>query len=161
MNVLLPIVSEWYQKLHHCQWSSLCLSSTAPRIYQELIRNKGLSFVDTDLQTKEEFLALYEVSSTTEQNITHIACDVLMHLSLFWSLLTGQTYDGAANMAGELQRMQAIVRKARATSAFLLSLWPTLCEPSYTGCLFILYTIKRFSGSGQWSFGVPEHLLAA
>ena len=68
-------------------------------------------FVDKDLQPKEEFLGLYQVSSTTGQNIANMACDVMTRLNLPISQLRGQTYDGAANMSGHLQGVQAILKK--------------------------------------------------
>ncbi|XP_069381427.1 zinc finger MYM-type protein 1-like [Paralichthys olivaceus] len=67
-------------------------------------------FVDADLQPKEEFLGLYEVLSTTGENIAKVACDVMTRLDLPLSQLRGQTYDGAANMAGRWQGVQAILR---------------------------------------------------
>ena len=56
-------------------------------------------FVEKDLQPKEVFLGLYQVSSTTGQNIANMACDVMTRLNLPISQLRGQTYDGAANMS--------------------------------------------------------------
>ncbi len=86
---------------------SICLNP--PRIYQELIRSQYVwLFVDADLQPKEEFLGLYEVSSTTGQNIAQMACDVMMRLGLPLSQLPGQTYEGDTNIAGWLQGVQDI-----------------------------------------------------
>ncbi|KAI4802298.1 hypothetical protein KUCAC02_020146 [Chaenocephalus aceratus] len=41
--------------------------------------------VDADLQPKEEFLGIYQVSSTTGQNIAKMACDVMTRLQLLVS----------------------------------------------------------------------------
>ena len=75
-------------------------------------------FVDANLHPNEEFLGLYEVSSTTGQNIAKMACDVMTRLCLPISQLRGQTYDGAANMAGHLQGVQAILRKEQPLAIF-------------------------------------------
>ncbi|KAI4826116.1 hypothetical protein KUCAC02_021763 [Chaenocephalus aceratus] len=74
--------------------------------------------VDADLQPKEEFLGIYQVSSTTGQNIAKMACDVMTRLQLPLSQLRGQTYDGAANMAGRLQGVQAILRKEQPLAVY-------------------------------------------
>ncbi|KAF3834465.1 hypothetical protein F7725_025669 [Dissostichus mawsoni] len=74
--------------------------------------------VDADLQPKEEFLGIYQVSSTTGQNIAKVVCDVMTRLQLPLSQLRGQTYDGAANMAGRLQGVQAILRKEQPLAVY-------------------------------------------
>ncbi|KAJ4941155.1 hypothetical protein JOQ06_027442 [Pogonophryne albipinna] len=75
-------------------------------------------FVDADLQPKEDFLGIYQVSSTTVQNIAKMACDVMTRLQLPLSQLRGHTYDGAANMAGRLQGVQAILRKEQPLAVY-------------------------------------------
>ena len=74
--------------------------------------------LDADLQPKEEFLGLYEVSSTTGKNTAKMACDVMMRLGLPLSQLRGQTYDGAANMAERLQGVQAILRNEQLLATY-------------------------------------------
>ncbi|XP_016419414.1 zinc finger MYM-type protein 1-like [Sinocyclocheilus rhinocerous] len=60
-----------------------------------------IHYVNTDLEPREEFVGLYEASSTTGEQIGKIASDVLLRLNLPFSSLRGQTYDGAANMSGQ------------------------------------------------------------
>ncbi|KAI4833261.1 hypothetical protein KUCAC02_016171 [Chaenocephalus aceratus] len=59
-----------------------------------------IRYVDHDLIPHEDFVGLYEVSSTTGKNLAKVATDVLLRLNLPLSCLRGQTYDGAANMSG-------------------------------------------------------------
>ncbi|KAF3840185.1 hypothetical protein F7725_018902 [Dissostichus mawsoni] len=58
-----------------------------------------IRYVDHDLIPHEDFVGLYEVSSTTGKNLAKVATDVLLRLNLPLSCLRGQTYDGAANMS--------------------------------------------------------------
>ena len=79
-----------------------------------------IRYVDHDLIPHEDFVGLYEVSSTTGKNLAKVATDVLLRLNLPLSCLRGQTYDGAANMSGESKGVQA-------TSCFVCPLWSSLC----------------------------------
>ncbi len=70
-----------------------------------------LRYVDSDLEPREEFIGLYETSSTTGEQISKIVSDVLLCPNLPLSGLRGQTYDGAVNMSGHLSGVQAHIRK--------------------------------------------------
>lgn len=56
--------------------------------------------VDEDLTTHEEFIGVYDMDSTTAENITRVIQDILLRLSLQMSSCRGQCYDGAGCMAG-------------------------------------------------------------
>lgn len=62
-------------------------------------------YVDNDLVPHEDFVGLYEVSGTTGEEIAKGAADVIQQMNLPLSGLCGQTYDGAANMAGTFARL--------------------------------------------------------
>lgn len=64
-------------------------------------------YVVHDLVPLEDFVGFYEVSLTTEENLAEVATDVLLHLNVPLSGLSGQTYDGAANMSGKIKETQA------------------------------------------------------
>ena len=78
-----------------------------------------LRYVDQDLEPREEFVGLYEASSTTGEHLWRIASDVLLRLNLPLSGLRGQTYDGAANLSGNLSRMRALVRSEQPLASFV------------------------------------------
>ena len=59
-----------------------------------------LRCVDEDLTTHEEFIGLYDMDSTTAENITRVIQDILLRLLLQMSSCHGQCYDGAGSMAG-------------------------------------------------------------
>ncbi len=78
-----------------------------------------LRYVDSDLEPREEFIGLYETSSTTGEQIYKIVSDVLLRLNLPLSGLRGQTYDGAANMSGHLSGVQAHIRKEQPLAIYV------------------------------------------
>ncbi len=78
-----------------------------------------LRYVDSDLEPREEFIGLYETSSTTGEQISKIVSDVLLRLNLPLSVLRGQTYDGAANMSGHLSGVQAHIRKEQPLAIYV------------------------------------------
>ncbi|KAK0144467.1 Zinc finger MYM-type protein 1 [Merluccius polli] len=78
-----------------------------------------LRYVDADLEPQEDFVGLYEASSTTGENLFRIASDVLLRLNLLFSGLRGQTYDGAANMSGHLSGTQALIRRQQPLANFV------------------------------------------
>ncbi len=76
-------------------------------------------YVDEGLEPKEEFVGLYEASSTTGEHLFKIATDVLLRSNLPFSGLRGQTYDGAANMSGHLSETQALICKQQPLANFV------------------------------------------
>ena len=72
-----------------------------------------LRYVDTDLLVHEDFIGLYEATSTTGENLARIISDVLLRLNLPISGLRGQAYDGAANMAGKYSGAQAVIQRVQ------------------------------------------------
>jgi len=67
-------------------------------------------YVDKDFNCHEEFLGMYEAKSTTGAAISSYIFDALLRLGFPKECLRGQTYDGAANMAGPYKGCQALVR---------------------------------------------------
>lgn len=66
-----------------------------------------IRYVDHDLVPHEAFIGLYELSGTAGEAIARVAKDVLLWLNIPVTGLRGQTYDGAANMAGIHSGVQA------------------------------------------------------
>lgn len=64
-------------------------------------------------------IGLYEVSSTTGENLAKVVKDVLLHLNLSITSLRGQAYDGAANMAGKYSGAQAIIKREQPLAPFV------------------------------------------
>jgi len=66
-------------------------------------------YVSADLKPLEVFFGLYQPPDTKGSTIAAIVKDALVRLDLSMNDLRGQTYDGAANMAGEYNGCQAII----------------------------------------------------
>ena len=66
--------------------------------------------VDQNLEVHEDFVGFYEQQETTGAALASTVKDALLRLGLDLTCLRGQTYDGAANMAGKFNGCQAILR---------------------------------------------------
>ena len=60
---------------------------------------------------REVFIGLYKVSGTSGEEIANVVAVVLSGLNLPMSGLRGQTYDGAANIAGKYSGAQAVIER--------------------------------------------------
>ncbi|KAK5874574.1 hypothetical protein PBY51_019510 [Eleginops maclovinus] len=78
-----------------------------------------LRYVDSDLLPHEDFVGLYQVSSTTGKELARMATDVLLRLNLPLSCLRGQSYDGAANMAGGAKGVQAVIKETQPLALYV------------------------------------------
>ncbi len=78
-----------------------------------------LRYVDTDLLVHEDFIGLYETTSTTGEHLARIFLDVLLRLNLPISGLRGQAYDGASNMAGKYSGAQAVIQRAQPLAPYI------------------------------------------
>jgi Domain of unknown function (DUF4371)/hAT family C-terminal dimerisation region len=76
-------------------------------------------YVNEELHPVEVFLGFYAADTTTGKSIAALAEDVLLRLQLDISLLRGQTYDGAANMAGKYNGAQAIIRQKQPLALYV------------------------------------------
>ena len=59
-----------------------------------------IRWVDESLDVHEEFLGLYNLSSTTADSIVASIKDILLHFEIPAAKLRGQCYDGCSTMAG-------------------------------------------------------------
>lgn len=78
-----------------------------------------IRYVDDDLNPHEEFVGLYEVTTTTGENLARVAIDVLQRLNLPLHGLRGQTYDGAANMSGKTGGVQAKIKEMQPLALYV------------------------------------------
>ncbi|KAL2101376.1 hypothetical protein ACEWY4_003137 [Coilia grayii] len=78
-----------------------------------------LRYVDKNLMVHEEFIGLYETTSTTGENLAKIILDVLLRLNLPISGLRGQAYDGASNMSGKYAGAQAVIQRKQPLAPFI------------------------------------------
>ncbi|XP_024634615.1 zinc finger MYM-type protein 1-like [Medicago truncatula] len=72
-----------------------------------------LRFVDKDGLIQERFFDMRCVTSTTSLSLKEAVCDILSRHNLDVSNLHGQGYNGASNMRGEWNGLQALFMKDR------------------------------------------------
>jgi Domain of unknown function (DUF4371)/hAT family C-terminal dimerisation region len=78
-----------------------------------------IRYVDADLYAHESFVGMYEASDSTGKTIASIVMDTLIRLQLPIESLRGQTYDGAANMAGAYNGCQAEIKKRQPLALYV------------------------------------------
>uniref|UniRef100_A0A8C6NYU6 DUF4371 domain-containing protein n=1 Tax=Nothobranchius furzeri TaxID=105023 RepID=A0A8C6NYU6_NOTFU len=78
-----------------------------------------LRYVDKDLKPHEEFIGLYGVPETTGKARAEVVQDVLLRLNLPKQGLRGQTFDGAANMAGMHAGAQARIKQEQPLALYI------------------------------------------
>ena len=78
-----------------------------------------LRYVDNDLKPHEEFIGMYSVTETSGKSLAGVVKDVLLRLNLPMHGLRGQTYDGAANMAGKHAGAQALIKQEQPLALFV------------------------------------------
>lgn len=110
-------ISKKIQSIPHSQFS-IMMNGTRDQSGKEQ-QAICLRYVDHDLVVHEDFIGLYEVSSTTGENLAKVVKDVLLHLNLSITSLRGQAYDGAANMAGKYSGAQAIIKREQPLAPFV------------------------------------------
>lgn len=116
-NSIIKEIAQEVQHLPVVQYS-LIIDGTQDiaGIEQECI---CIRYVGEDLDPREEFVGLYETNSTTGESIGKVATDVMLRLNLPISQLRGQTYDGAANMSGKVQGVQALLRREQPLAPYI------------------------------------------
>ncbi|KAK7925889.1 hypothetical protein WMY93_008199 [Mugilogobius chulae] len=70
-----------------------------------------LRFINDDLEPEEVFVGFYETASTTADALFQLLQDALIRLSLPFSKCRGQCYDGASNVSGVRNGLQARVQQ--------------------------------------------------
>ena len=83
-----------------------------------------IRYSTTNLEVEEVFVGLHEPADTTGQSLSNVLLEVLSGLSLPTENLRGQSYDGAANMAGIYNECQAFTTDTWHLFA-ILSHWPS------------------------------------
>ncbi|KAF0288044.1 Zinc finger MYM-type protein 1 [Amphibalanus amphitrite] len=76
-------------------------------------------YVDKDFNVQEEFLGFYQAQSTTGADLSRLIEDALRRLNLPLTHLRGLAFDGAANMAGCVRGVQAILREKQPKALFV------------------------------------------
>ena len=72
-----------------------------------------IRYTTTNLEVEEVFVGLHEPVDTTGHSLSNMLLEILSGLCLSTENLQGQSYDGAANMAGIYNGCQAFIRNSQ------------------------------------------------
>lgn len=78
-----------------------------------------LHYLDSDLLPHEDLVCLSQVSSRTGKELARMVTDVLLRLNLPLFCLRGQSYNGAANMAGGAKGVQAVIKETQPLALYI------------------------------------------
>ena len=78
-----------------------------------------IRYVTDSFQIKEDFLGLYNISSTSGESVCAMILDTLLRFQLPIKNLRSQTFDGAANMAGTYRGCQAELKKHQPLARYI------------------------------------------
>lgn len=78
-----------------------------------------LRYLKDCLTPVETFIGLYEVTSTTGENLCQVLMDVLCRCGLSIKCLRAQCYDGASNMSGAFRGVQARVKELQPLAVYV------------------------------------------
>jgi len=139
------ILNDKLEEIRNCEIFSLIMDEASDEGTKEQM-SVNVRVVNDDLDAKEIFLGLYEVSSTTGENLTKVTLDALTRLQLALSNLRGQTYDAGSNMRGAVKGVQSRIRElqplAMYVHCFNHSLNLALQDTARSVCLFIFYLLS-------------------
>lgn len=135
------ILNDKLEKIRNSEFFSLIMDEASDEGTKEQM-SINVRVVNDDLDSEEIFLGLYEVSSTTGENLTKVALDALTRLQLPLENLRGQTYDAGSNMRGAVKGVQSRIRElqplAMYVHCFNHSLNLALQDTARKVCIFIV-----------------------
>ncbi|KAJ8875188.1 hypothetical protein PR048_023083 [Dryococelus australis] len=89
-------------------------------------------WVDKDLRPHDSFVDLYSVRKTTGEHIASVLLDVMIKLQLPISNFRGQAYDGAPDMSGKNNGVQAMFSNHQLLALYVHCVIRDTCNSSIT-----------------------------
>lgn len=119
MKIILPYVKVGSKvELSPVAFFSIIVDETTDVSTKEQV-SICLRWVSEDLMPCEDFLGLYETSSTTGETLTDVICDVLTRFGLPTARLRGQCYDGASNMSGSIKGVRSRIQQLQPKALYV------------------------------------------
>ena len=78
-----------------------------------------LRFVDSDFVPQELFVGFYATEATNAATLAKMILDTLKRLNLPTEMMYGQCYDGASNMSGRFNGVQALLKETQPHAVFV------------------------------------------
>lgn len=104
------ILRQVIQNIKRSQYYSLIVDETTDCSTHEQV-SICIRYLEGDITPVEKCLGMFEVSSTTGQQLASVILDVLCRCDLQLSSLRAQCYDGAANMSGKFSGVQSYIKQ--------------------------------------------------
>lgn len=113
-----PLLEKILLKVRQSKFFSITLDETPDCASLEQL-SICVRVVSSNLDSSEYFLGLYNINSTSAESLLDVVKDVFIRLQLDFSKLRGQCYDGAANMSGRHNGLQARILKIEPRALFV------------------------------------------
>ncbi|KAF0748537.1 zinc finger MYM-type protein 1-like, partial [Aphis craccivora] len=114
------------KKRNYLSWNrqNQLIDSIAYFIRSSIIQDKRATSLVVryikDLNVYERVIAVHEVTSTTGQNLLEVFTKICLELDLNWKkYLVGQAYDGASNMRGAYNGLQALIKEHNSSVLYI------------------------------------------
>lgn len=113
-SVLRQMVNE----IKHSEFYAIIADETSDVASLEQV-SVNFRIVNDILEAKELFVGFYQVNDIKATTLFKVIGDIFKRFGLDYHKLVGQNYDGAANMSGEFQGLQALVMKEAPLALYL------------------------------------------
>uniref|UniRef100_H3ADW4 DUF4371 domain-containing protein n=1 Tax=Latimeria chalumnae TaxID=7897 RepID=H3ADW4_LATCH len=120
------------KEIHEAGLFSIIIDETADISVREQV-SVCFHIVNKDLDTEEIFFSFYNTSNVISQALSSLLKDVLLRFNFPLEQCRGQRYDGAANVTGCRQGLQALVQEDEPRAVYVHCLAHN-CKPGGTGC---------------------------
>ncbi|XP_054283575.1 zinc finger MYM-type protein 1-like [Macrosteles quadrilineatus] len=114
----LEVMRKLNNSIKEDEYFSLIVDGTTDVSTKEQV-SLCIRHVNGDFEVSEDFIGLYETSSTTGETLTKIIQDVLLRLDLNIDNCRGQCYDGAGNMKGHMKGTQVRISKIEPRATYI------------------------------------------
>lgn len=104
------VLRELLGEIRSCNWFSLIADEATDISHNEQL-SLSIRWVDSHYVIHEDTLGLSQLENTKAKTLYSIIKDILIRCSLPIAQCRGQAYDGASNMSGIRNGVQALIKK--------------------------------------------------
>lgn len=147
--------------IKNAMWYSIVADEATDVSHHEQL-SLSIRWVDKDIKGHEDTLGLFQLPNTKSDTVFHVIKDILIRCSLPLSQCCGQAFDGASNMSGTRNGVQALVKSEASKALYVHCLAHSLnlcikdvvnkCELMHNVMDFILNLVQLFKFSPKRLF---------
>ena len=104
--------------IKNAMWYSLIADEATDVSHHEQL-SLSIRWVDKDITVHEDTLGLFQLPNTKSTTLFHVIKDILIRCSLSLSQCRGQAFDGASNMSGIRNGVQALVKSEASKALYV------------------------------------------